>query len=81
MGTKKIRKYESGMTGLFFMIFPASGIENDTVTSGGNKDIIVNEERIVNVSVVDRRVENMRNAGIEVEYLRHIVYATLGYTL
>ena len=33
---------------LFFMIFPASGMTNDTVTSGGNKDKIVNEERNVN---------------------------------
>jgi len=33
---------------LFFMIFPASGMKNDTVTSGGNKDKIVNEERNVN---------------------------------
>ncbi len=33
---------------LFFMIFPASGMTNDTVTSGGNEDKIVNEERNVN---------------------------------
>ena len=50
MGSKKIRKHELGMSGLllFFMIFPASGMKNDTVTSGGNKDKIVNEERNVN---------------------------------
>jgi acetyl esterase/lipase len=29
------------------------------------------DDRIVNVSVVDRRVENMRNAGIEVEYRKY----------
>jgi len=29
------------------------------------------DDRIVNVSVVDRRVENMRNAGIEVEYHKY----------
>jgi acetyl esterase/lipase len=29
------------------------------------------DDRIVNVSVVDRRVENMRNAGIEVDYRKY----------
>ena len=29
------------------------------------------DDRIVNVSVVDRRVENMGNAGIEVEYRKY----------
>jgi acetyl esterase/lipase len=29
------------------------------------------DDRIVNVSVVDRRVENLRNAGIEVEYRKY----------
>jgi acetyl esterase/lipase len=29
------------------------------------------DDRIVNVSLVDRRVENMRNAGIEVEYCKY----------
>ena len=29
------------------------------------------DDRIVNVSVVDRRAENMRNAGIEVEYRKY----------
>jgi acetyl esterase/lipase len=29
------------------------------------------DDRIVNVSVVDRRVENLRNAGVEVEYRKY----------
>ena len=29
------------------------------------------DDRIVNVSVVDRRVENLRNAGIKVEYRKY----------
>ena len=34
------------------------------------------DDGIANVSVVDRRVENLRNAGVEVEYRR---YRTAGH--
>ena len=49
MGSQKIRKHELGMSGLLllFMIFPASGMKNDTVRSDGNTDKILNAGRNV----------------------------------
>ena len=50
MGSRKIKKRELGMSGLllFLVIFLTSCMKNDAVTSDGNTDKILVEERNIN---------------------------------